>query len=90
MRTSVIRTRNPGRRAGRGGARRGSEVVYLDTVHAPAVRAARSGPTATYLLSERPCRIVIETAGPIHEASRNGHSANGAAAGNGARAPALH
>jgi hypothetical protein len=41
---------------------RGSEVVYLDTVHAPPKEQAL-GPTAEYLLSKRPCRIVIETDG---------------------------
>jgi hypothetical protein len=37
-------------------------VVYLDTVHAPPTEQAL-GPTAQYLLSKRPCRIVIETNG---------------------------
>jgi len=40
--------------------RRGSEVIYLDTVHAPPSERVL-GPTALYLLRERPCRIVVET-----------------------------
>ncbi len=88
VRTSVIRTRNPGQALVDEARLRGSEIVYFDMAHAPAAERV-FGPITSYLLRVRPCRIVIETAGPIHEASGNGASANGAAAGNGARAPAL-
>ena len=44
---------------------RGSQVIYLDTVHAPA-REHALGPTARYLLEKRPCRIIIETDGGGH------------------------
>jgi APA family basic amino acid/polyamine antiporter len=62
IRTSVIRTRNPGAAIVEEAKRRGSEIVYLDTAHAPPTERAL-GPTATYLLGHRPCRVIIETAG---------------------------
>jgi len=60
VRTSLIRTRNPGAALVDEARRRASDVIYLGTVHAPPSEAAL-GPTATYLLAKRPCRIVIET-----------------------------
>jgi hypothetical protein len=39
-------------------------VIYLGTVHAPQSERAL-GPTARYLLAERPCRIIIES-GPTN------------------------
>ncbi len=60
VRTGMIRTRNAGAALVEEARSRGSEVVYLDTVHAPSAERAL-GPTALYLLRERPCRIVIET-----------------------------
>ena len=60
VRTSMIRTRNPGAALVEEARRRGSEVIYLDTVHAPPSERVL-GPTALYLLRERPCRIVVET-----------------------------
>ena len=60
VRTGVIRTRNAGAALVEEARSRGSEVIYLDTVHAPPSEAVM-GPTATYLLRERPCRIVIES-----------------------------
>jgi APA family basic amino acid/polyamine antiporter len=59
VRTSVIRTRSAGAALVEEARSRGSDVVYLDTVHAPPSEAVL-GPTASYLLKERPCRIVIE------------------------------
>jgi hypothetical protein len=38
----------------------GSDVIYWSTIHAPAGEQ-RIGPTAAYLLSKRPCRVIIET-----------------------------
>jgi hypothetical protein len=35
-------------------------VNYWSTIHAPAGEKG-IGPTATYLLGKRPCRIIIET-----------------------------
>jgi nucleotide-binding universal stress UspA family protein len=60
VRTALIRTRNPGAALVDEAKQRGSEVVYLATVHAPPSERA-IGPTAAYLLEQRPCRIVIET-----------------------------
>jgi basic amino acid/polyamine antiporter, APA family len=59
VRTALLRTRNPGRTLVEEARRLGSEVVYLGTTHAPSAERAL-GPTATYLLAERPCRIVLE------------------------------
>jgi APA family basic amino acid/polyamine antiporter len=61
VRTGLLRTRNPGRTIVEEARRLGSEVIYLGTAHAPHAERAL-GPTASYLLSERPCRIIIEVA----------------------------
>jgi APA family basic amino acid/polyamine antiporter len=68
VRTSLLRTRNPGRTIVDEARRLGSQVVYLGTVHAPTAESAL-GPTARYVLAERPCRVIVET-GP----ARNGTS----------------
>jgi basic amino acid/polyamine antiporter, APA family len=60
VRTALIRTRNPGAALVDEAKQRGSEVVYLATLHAPPSERAL-GPTAAYLLEQRPCRIVVET-----------------------------
>ena len=38
----------------------GSDVIYWSAIHAP-TGEQRIGPTAAYLLSKRPCRVIIET-----------------------------
>ncbi len=48
----------------RGGAALGAEIIYLGTAHAPPSERAL-GPTASYLLAHRPCRVVIETRPPM-------------------------
>ncbi|MDQ6749164.1 MAG: universal stress protein [Actinomycetota bacterium] len=58
--TNLIRTRNPGAALVEEARRRESDVVYMATMHAPPSERAL-GPTASYLLAQRPCRIVIET-----------------------------
>jgi basic amino acid/polyamine antiporter, APA family len=68
VRTSLLRTRNPGRTLVEEALRLGSEIIYLADQHAPASERAL-GPTAQYLLAERPCRIIVQT-GP-----GNGHAA---------------
>jgi len=68
IRTSLVRTREPGAALVAEARQRGSEVVYLDTVHAPPSESAL-GPTATYLLEKRPCQIVIETNGRATQSS---------------------
>jgi basic amino acid/polyamine antiporter, APA family len=63
VRTSVIRTRNPGLALVEEARQRGSEIVYFDMAHSPAAERV-FGPITSYLLRERPCRIVIETTPP--------------------------
>ena len=58
--TGLIRTRNPGAALVEEAERVGSEVIYWSTIHAPAGERG-IGPTAAYLLSRRPCRVIIET-----------------------------
>ncbi len=60
VRTSLLRTRNPGKTIVDEARRLGSDVIYLGTIHAPSQEQAL-GPTATYLLSQRPCRVIIQT-----------------------------
>jgi APA family basic amino acid/polyamine antiporter len=60
IRTSLVRTRHPGAALVEEATRRGSDVIYLDTLHGPPGERTL-GPTASYLLRQRPCRIVIET-----------------------------
>jgi APA family basic amino acid/polyamine antiporter len=61
VRTSLLATRNPGRTLVEEAQRLGSEVIYLGTEHAPPSERAL-GPTASYLLAQRPCRVIVETA----------------------------
>jgi APA family basic amino acid/polyamine antiporter len=58
--TGLIRTRNPGAALVEEAERVGSDVLYWSTIHAPSGEQ-RIGPTATYLLAKRPCRVIIET-----------------------------
>jgi APA family basic amino acid/polyamine antiporter len=58
--TGLIRTRSAGAALVQEAERVGSDVIYWSTIHAPAGEQ-RIGPTAAYLLSRRPCRIIIET-----------------------------
>jgi basic amino acid/polyamine antiporter, APA family len=60
IRTGLIRTRNPGAAIVEEAERVGSDVIYWSTIHAPAGERG-IGPTATYLLNKRPCRVIIET-----------------------------
>jgi basic amino acid/polyamine antiporter, APA family len=71
--TRLIRTRNPGSAIVEEAERSQAEIIYLATDHAPPSERAL-GPTASYLLAHRPCRVVIETP-PV----ANGHSARVAA-----------
>lgn len=61
VQTRMIRTRSPGAALVEEAERREAEIIYLATDHAPPSERAL-GPTAAYLLSHRPCRVVIETA----------------------------
>ncbi len=58
--TRLVRTRNPGAAIVEEAERSQAEIIYLGTAHAPASERAL-GPTASYLLAHRPCRVVIET-----------------------------
>ncbi len=58
--TGLIRTRNPGSALVEQAERVGADVIYWSTIHAP-LGEAGIGPTAQYLLSKRPCRVIIET-----------------------------
>jgi APA family basic amino acid/polyamine antiporter len=58
--TGLIRTRNPGSALVEEAERVGCDVIYWSAIHAPAGEQ-RIGPTAAYLLSKRPCRVIIET-----------------------------
>jgi basic amino acid/polyamine antiporter, APA family len=58
--TGLIRTRNPGAALVQEAERVKADVIYWSTIHAPAGEQ-RIGPTAVYLLSKRPCRVIIET-----------------------------
>jgi hypothetical protein len=58
--TGLIRTRHPGAALVEEARRVGADVIYWSTIHAPAGEQ-RIGPTAAYLLSRRPCRVIIET-----------------------------
>ncbi|HEY1835113.1 MAG TPA: universal stress protein [Solirubrobacteraceae bacterium] len=60
IRTGLIRTRNPGAALVEEAERVGSDVIYWSAIHAPAGER-HIGPTAAYLLSKRPCRVIIET-----------------------------
>jgi hypothetical protein len=60
--TGVIRTRNPGAALAEEAGRLHADAIYWSTLHAPAGER-RIGPTALYLLSRRPCRVIIETEG---------------------------
>jgi APA family basic amino acid/polyamine antiporter len=58
--TALIRTRHPGASIVEEAQRVGADVIYWSAIHAPAGEQ-RIGPTAAYLLSRRPCRVIIET-----------------------------
>jgi basic amino acid/polyamine antiporter, APA family len=58
--TDLVRTRNPGAALVDEAKRVSCDVIYWSTIHAP-VGEQRIGPTAAYLLSKRPCRVIIET-----------------------------
>ena len=68
IRTGLLRTRNPGTTLVEEATRIGADVIYLSTRHAPPSEQ-RIGPTASYLLDKRPCRIVIETDNTIARAA---------------------
>jgi APA family basic amino acid/polyamine antiporter len=81
VRTGLIRTRSAGAALVEEARRRESEVIYLDTVHAPPSEQVL-GPTASYLLRERPCRIVVESDNRLKRGARQRDGdGNGGASG---------
>jgi basic amino acid/polyamine antiporter, APA family len=58
--TALIRTRHPGAALVEEAERVGADVIYWSAIHAPTGEQG-IGPTAVYLLSRRPCRVIIET-----------------------------
>jgi basic amino acid/polyamine antiporter, APA family len=74
VQTRLIRTRNPGAAIVEEAERTHAEIIYLGTAHAPPSERAL-GPTASYLLAHRPCRVVIET--PHADERRGGAGSNG-------------
>jgi len=58
--TGLIRARNPGSALVEEAERVGADVIYWSTIHAPAGERG-IGPTAAYLLTRRPCRVIIES-----------------------------
>ena len=69
VQTRLLRARNPGLAIVEEAQRTSAEIIYLGTVHAPTSERAL-GPTASYLLAHRPCRVVIETAPSQGDRSR--------------------
>jgi basic amino acid/polyamine antiporter, APA family len=67
--TALVRTRNPGAAIVTEAQRVNADVIYWSTLHAPAGEQ-RIGPTAIYLLSKRPCRVIIETENPPAASAR--------------------
>jgi hypothetical protein len=69
VKTGLIRTRSPGAALVDEARRVNADLLYLDAVHAPRSEELL-GPTTTYLLAKRPCRIVVETGGDAGVAGR--------------------
>ena len=58
--TGLIRTRSPGATLVDEAVRVHADVIYWSSLHAPKDEQG-IGPTASYLLARRPCRVIIET-----------------------------
>ncbi|HEX3317327.1 MAG TPA: amino acid permease [Solirubrobacteraceae bacterium] len=79
VKTGLIRTRNPGAALVDEARRVDADLLYLDAVHAPRSEQVL-GPTTSYLLAKRPCRIVVETgraAGVSPDGAPTGYPAAG-------------
>ena len=79
VRARLIRTRNPGKALVDEARRVHADLVYVDAVHAP-LRERALGPTVSYLLEKRPCRVVVELEPPGVAARREDVPAARAAA----------
>jgi APA family basic amino acid/polyamine antiporter len=60
VRVKLLRTRNPGAAIVEEARERHSDLIYIDTEHAPTGERLL-GPTTRYVLRERPCRVVIDS-----------------------------
>jgi len=58
--TGLIRTRNAGSALVEEAEKVGADMIYWSTIHAP-VDEQGIGPTVSYLLARRPCRVIIES-----------------------------
>jgi hypothetical protein len=76
VRASLIRTRNPGKALVEEAERLRADVIYVDAEHAPATERAL-GPTISYLLAKRPCRVVVA----LDPSANGSDGGNGTAAG---------
>jgi APA family basic amino acid/polyamine antiporter len=77
--TGLIRARHPGAALVDEARRVGADVIYWSALHAP-TGEQRIGPTAAYLLSRRPCRIIIETENRARAAAERERALSGAPA----------
>jgi nucleotide-binding universal stress UspA family protein len=55
----LIRTRNPGHTIVAEAEKRGTDLIYISTEHAPSEEGLLSS-TIRYVLAHRPCRVVVE------------------------------
>ncbi len=60
VRVKLVRTRNPGAAIVEEARERHSDLIYIDTEHAPQDERLL-GPTTRYVLRERPCRVIVES-----------------------------
>jgi nucleotide-binding universal stress UspA family protein len=71
VRVKLIRTRNPGKAIVEEARERGSDLIYISTEHAPS-NERLLGPTTRYVLSKRPCRVIVEGGAQAAEAQPRG------------------
>ena len=74
VRCRLIRTRNPGRAIVDEAKERRSDLLYISTEHAPSEERLL-GPTARYVLANRPCRVIVEHDPAACRADVNGNGA---------------
>ena len=74
VRCRLLRTRNPGRAIVDEAKERRSDLIYISTEHAPSEERL-FGPTARYVLANRPCRVVVEHDPTAPDVPNNGRRA---------------
>ncbi len=60
VRCKLIRTRNPGKAIVEEARERHSDLIYIDTQHAPS-NERLLGATTRYVLAHRPCKVVVDS-----------------------------